>query len=133
MMTQKKQPKKPPPKFISTPIELLFDARLKAIDVNIFMYLQWKQGRNPNCWPSLRTIASVLHVAVRTVQRGMSRLIKTGRVIRTYPKQSGPGFSCHYSVGNWEPIREEEQQRRTAFEIQLEQEKAKKLEEAANV
>lgn len=124
--------KKHPPKFISVPIEILFDETLKMVDVGIFLYIKWKQGKNPDCWPSLRTIAVNLHISVRTVQRGMDRLIRRGRIIRTYPKQSGPGHSCHYSVGNWQPIAEEEQEQRTAFELQLEDEKAKKLAEAIN-
>ena len=117
--------KKPPPKYSSIPIVLVFDKNLKHTDTKTYAYIKWRQGRSPDCWPSIERIARDLHMSTSTVQLSLQRLIDRGWIVRRYPKVAGEGNSCHYSV-----VRKKS---KTTFEQQLEAEKAQRLKDAGNV
>jgi len=80
------------------PIELLLNTGLTPTSKIIWLYLKWRQGENQNCWPSIRTIARELRIAVNTVNHSIIQLKKSSYLICQKPEKYGRGHKNYYQI-----------------------------------
>ena len=67
--------------FSQVPIWATCDERLTDKAARVMAYLVWRQGNNPNCWPSIGKIAEDMHTSESTIRRALTSLEENGYVI----------------------------------------------------
>lgn len=70
---------------------------LSAAEKLLLVYLAWRQGRNPDTWPSLRRIERDLGFGRRTCLRSIDRLVEARCIAKTSGK-CGRGHSNRYVI-----------------------------------
>jgi predicted transcriptional regulator len=84
--------------YVEIPINLLLDIAHNCTDKVVLMYLIWRQGKNQNCWPAIRTISRELGISRDTVQKSLERLSKAGSVSISTPEKRGRNHKNSYVV-----------------------------------
>lgn len=86
------------PYYVKCPVNLLLDHQLKAVDVRVWLYLKWRQGKNQSAWPGQERIAKDLHLVVNTVKCSLGRLQERGWLEINPAQGSGRGHRKYYTV-----------------------------------
>lgn len=59
----------------------LFELELTAIEVSIYIYLRFREGRRTyQCWPSYKNIGEALNLSPKTVGKYVGRLVDKGLI-----------------------------------------------------
>ena len=76
---------------ISVPLEVLYNLTLRPIQkmLYIFLLLHQRIGRTDACYPGYTTLASLMRVSKRTVQRASKALQNAGAIVTTLIKEQG--------------------------------------------
>ena len=80
--------------FAQTPIWAICDDRLTDKAVRVFGYLYYRQGTNPDCWPSVNKIAEDMGCSHDTINRALKNLDDLGYVVIKHRQ----GRSSKYTV-----------------------------------
>jgi hypothetical protein len=86
------------PPYVPVPVELMLDPELASVDVRVWSYIRWRQGRNSSAWPCKDRIAEELHISIDTVKRSIFRLSKRCWIEIERPNRTGRGAKCHYTA-----------------------------------
>jgi predicted transcriptional regulator len=70
------------------PMSAVYDCRLTRLDLRVYAYLSWRQGRNKCAWPSQARMAKDLSTKERSIIRAVKHLVELGHILK---EQGGDG------------------------------------------
>ncbi len=80
------------------PMSVVLDPNLSPGAVRLYMYLDWRQGKNPDCWPSVETMARELNISDDTACRWRAELEQNGYLTTTHEDGKPNHYSLHHRI-----------------------------------